>query len=95
MHGRIVERRANNHKLMVQFFRETQKLPDASHNVKQATELEDKVLGAIKFKVKADGAAEADVKEVANDERSSHAMAKDEPIAICHIGFITAERYWQ
>ncbi len=43
-------------------FREAQKLPDASHNVKQAIELEDEVLDAIKFKVKADGVAEADVK---------------------------------
>ncbi len=62
---------------MVQFCREAQKLPDTSHNVKQATELEDKVLGAVKFKVKVDGVAE-DVKQVANDEGSSHAMAKEE-----------------
>ena len=31
-------------------FREAQKLPDASHNVKQAAELEDKVLGAVKIR---------------------------------------------
>jgi hypothetical protein len=61
-------------------FREAQKLPDASHNVKQATELEDKVLGALKFKVKVDGVAEADAKQVANDEGSSDAMAKEEAL---------------
>ena len=61
-------------------FREAQKLPDASHNVKQATELEDKVLGAIKFKVKVDGVAEAGVKQVANHEGSAHAMAKEEAL---------------